>query len=169
MTHIINSKYYKTKEVSKLSKGKGSFSLLHTNLRSLSAHIDDLKLLLDFMKLPFDILGISETKEQVNKNFLRNVNLAGYDFSFQPSMSAAGGVALYVNLKLNYLIREELNVTENEFECIWIEVKNSESQNILCCCGYRHSNTELQSFLDYIDMTLKKVSKENKLILMMES
>ena len=40
-------------------------------LRSLSAHTDDLKLLLDSMKLPFDdILGISETNEQVNKNFL---------------------------------------------------------------------------------------------------
>ena len=36
------------------------------------------------MKLPFDILGISETKEQVNKNFSRNVNLAGFDFYSQP-------------------------------------------------------------------------------------
>ena len=66
------------------------------------------------MKLPLDILGISETKEQLNKNFLRNVNLAGYDFYSQPTMSAAGGVALYVKSKLNYLIREELDVTENE-------------------------------------------------------
>ena len=83
-------------------------------------------------------------------------------------MSAAGSVALYVNSKLNYLIREEVNVTENEFECICIEVKNSKSQNILCCCAYRHPNTELQSFMDYIDKTLTKVSKEDKLILMIE-
>ena len=46
-------------------------------------------------------------------------------------MSAAVGVALYINSNLNYLIREELNATENEFECILIEVKNSKSQNIL--------------------------------------
>ena len=65
LAQILNSKYYEIKDVSKLSKGKGSFSLLHTNLRSLSAHIDDLQLLLDSKKLPFDILGISETKEQV--------------------------------------------------------------------------------------------------------
>ena len=149
-----------------LSIGNSSFSLLHAHLRSLSAHIDDLKLL-DSIKLLFDILGISETKEQVNKDFLRNVNLAGYDFYSQPSMSAAGGVALYVNSKLNYLIREELNATENEFEFIWIEVKNSKSKSILCCCIYGHPNTQLQSFMDYIDKTLNKVSKENKLILMM--
>ena len=91
----------------------------------------------------------------------------GYDFFSQPSVSAAGGVALYVNEKINYLIEEELNVTENEFECIWAEVKNSKSQNILCCCTYRHSNTELQSFMDYIDKNLTKVLKENKLVLMM--
>ena len=45
-------------------------------------------------------------------------------------MSVAGGVAPYVNSKLNYLIREEFNVTENKFECIWIEVKNSKIQKI---------------------------------------
>ena len=93
MAQFINSKYYEIKDVSKLSKGNSSFSLLHANLKSLSAHIDDLKLLLDSIKLPFDILGISEIKEQVNKDFLRNVNLAGYDFYSQPSMPAAGGAA----------------------------------------------------------------------------
>ena len=82
-------------------------------------------------------------------------------------MSAAGGVALYADSKLTYLIREGLNVAENEFECIWKEVNNSKIQIILCCCAYRHSNTELQSFMDYIDKTLNKVSKENRLILMM--
>ena len=131
--------------------------MLHANRRSLSGHIDDLKLLLESLKLPFDILGISKTKQQVNKNFLRNVNLTGYEFYSQPSMSAAGGVALYVNSILNYLITEELNVTGNEFERIWIEVKNSGSLNILCCCAYRHPNTELQSFMDYINKTLTNV------------
>ena len=104
------------------------------------------------MKLPFDILGIFETKEQVNKNFLRNVNLAGYDFYSQPSMSSAGGAALYVNSKLNYLIREEMNVTENDFECIWIEVKNSKSQNIPSCCAYIDTQTLSSKVLTIISI-----------------
>ena len=106
LAQIKNSKYYEIKDVSKLLIGNSSFSLLHANLRSLSAHIDDLKLLLDSIKLPLDILGISETKEQVNKDFSGNVNLAGYDFYSQPSISAAGGVALYINSKPNYLISQ---------------------------------------------------------------
>ena len=98
LVHIINSKYYEIQDMSDLSRAKDSFSLLHSNLRSRSAHVDELKLLLDCMKLSFDIIGISETKEQVIKSFLSNVNLSGYDFYSQPSNSSAGGVALYVNL-----------------------------------------------------------------------
>ena len=77
LVHIINSKYYETQDISGVSRAKDSFFLLHSNLRSLSAHVDELKLLLDSMKLPFDIIEISETKEQVNKSFLSNVNLSG--------------------------------------------------------------------------------------------
>ena len=114
----LNSKYYETQDIPDLSRAKDSFYLLHSNLKRLSAYVDELKLLLDSMKLPFDIIGISETKEQVHKSFLSNVNLSGYDFYSHPSNSSAGGVALYVNSKLNYIIREDLKLTQNKFECI---------------------------------------------------
>ena len=150
LVHIINSKYYETQAMSDFSRGKVCFSLLHSNLRSLSAHVDELRLLLNSMKLAFDI-GISEKKEQVHKSFLSNVNLSGYDFYSQPLNSSAGGVALNVNSKLNYIIREDLNFTENEFQCIWIEIKNSKSQNMLCCCAYRDTQIlSLYCLIDYI-------------------
>ena len=53
------------------------------------------------------------------------------DFYSQSSNSSAGGVALYVNSNLNYIIREDLNLTENEFECIWIEVKKLQKSNYI--------------------------------------
>ena len=94
LVHTIDSKYYEAHDISDLSRAKDSFSLLHSNQRRLSAHVDELKLLLDSMKLPFDITGISETKEQVNKSFLSNVNSSEYGFYSQPSNSSAGGVDL---------------------------------------------------------------------------
>ena len=45
--------------------------------------------------------------------------------------------------------------------------KNFKSQIILCCCAYRHPNTELICFTDCINKILSKVAKENKLIFMM--
>ena len=71
--------------------------------------------------MTFDIVGISETKEQVRKGFLTNVNLKGYAFYSQPSDSSAGGVGLYIKTNLNYSIRKDLHILEDEFECIWVE------------------------------------------------
>ena len=103
------------------------------NLRTLSKHIDELQILLRSTEIPFDIIAISETKEQVDSGFLTNVNLHlhGYHFYSQPSKTSARGVAIYIKSSLNYVIRNDLNKTEEEFEWIWVEIKNSKGQNTL--------------------------------------
>ena len=72
LTYTINSKYYSLAEFSKLNTVNESFSLFHMNIRSLSAHYDELILLLSSLKFKFHVIGISETKEQSNKGFLSN-------------------------------------------------------------------------------------------------
>ena len=59
--------------------------------------------------LQFNVIGITETKENVNKGFMMNNNLEGYDLYTQPSKSAAGGVALYVSNQLKHNERSDLN------------------------------------------------------------
>ena len=134
-------------------------------MRSLSAHLDELQLLLTALKLKFDISGISETKEQAH-GFSSNVNFNGYTLHSQHSKCSAGGVALYVKSTLDYMLRDDLSVIENEYETLWVEIKSSKSQNVLCCCAYRHSNTDVKKFNEYVDQTMHKISisKENKLI-----
>ena len=88
----------------------------------LSDHLDELQLLLKTLKVVFDTIGISETKEQFG-GFLKNVNLDGYSFHSQHSNSAAGGGVLYVKTNLDYIIREYLSVLEDEFETLWVEIK----------------------------------------------
>ena len=80
------------------------------------------------MKSQFDLTGISETGEQLN-GFLSNVNMNGYVLHSQHSNSSAGGVALYVKSNLDHFISEDLSVLEDEFETLWVEIKNSEGQN----------------------------------------
>ena len=74
---------------------------------------------------------------------------------------------MYIRTNLNYSIREDLNIVEEEFECIWVEIKKCKSPNILCCCAYRHLNTDSKTFTEYMDMTMSKLSKEDKLIFVM--
>ena len=92
LIHEVNSKYYDVSTFPEIKKMTKSFSLFHSNLRSLSAHFGELQLLLTVLRSQFDVIGISETREQ-SEGFLTNVNLDGYILHSQPSKSSAGGVA----------------------------------------------------------------------------
>ena len=50
-----------------------SFSLMHVNIASLNAHIDDLKNVLSRLKTNFDIIGIS--KHKISKDNLQSNNI----------------------------------------------------------------------------------------------
>ena len=85
---------------------------------------------LNALKCCFDIIGISETKEP-SDDFLNNVTLDGYDLHSKYSNSAAGGIAIYIRSNLDYIIRDDLSIVEDEFETLWVEIKNNKSQNVL--------------------------------------
>ena len=163
LIHKVNSDYYDIITFPKTMKTKDCFSLFHVNLRSLSAHIDEMQALLTALKSRLDVIGVSETKKKTG-GFLKNVTLSGYVLHSQYSSSSAGGVALYVKEDLQHMMRDDISTCEDEFETIWIEIKNSKSQNVLCGCAYRHPNTNADKFNDYINQTMEKISKENKLI-----
>ena len=68
--------------------------------RGLSNNFDQLLNVLSAVEIKFDVIGITETKQQVEKDFITNVDLDGCCVYTQPSKSTAGGVTLYVNNKL---------------------------------------------------------------------
>ena len=72
------------------------FSLFHVNIKSMSKHFNELHTLLYASKNPFDIIGITVSKQSVNKGFLANVKTNDYQLHTQPSKSSCGGVAMYV-------------------------------------------------------------------------
>ena len=122
LIHKVNSKYYDIIDFSEVKEYAHQFSLFHANLRSLSAHHDELRLLLNALKCCFDIIGISEPKEP-SDGFLNNVTLNGYDLHSKHSNSAAGDVAIYIKSNLGYIIRDDLSIVEDEFEALWVEIK----------------------------------------------
>ena len=64
-------------------------------------------------------------------------------------------------------MRDDLLSFEGEFEILWIEIKNIKYKNVLCCCAYRHPNTDVKKFNNHIDQIIQKISKENKLLFLM--
>ena len=61
--------------------------------------------------------------------------------------------------------RQDLNISHNMYESIWIEIKNKNSKNVICGNIYRHPNDNNQiynNFLDYLELRLSILSNENK-------
>ena len=128
LAHTINSRYMEISDLSNLQDTKDSFSLFHLNIRSLSAHYDELLLLLSSFSLSVDVIGISESKKQIDCGFLTNVHISGYTMHSTLIKGSAGGVALYVKSSLDYNPREDLSVCKDEFEMVGIEILSSESK-----------------------------------------
>ena len=154
----INSKYFDIPEIAKLStalSGK-SFSLFHV---ILEAYPKTLTICLVKLKVDLDLIRMTETKQQIGKDFLVNVDVNDYSMYTQPSKLASGGVAIYVKDNIDHSRIDDMCTTNNEFEVLWTEIKNRKRKNFLCGCAYRHPNTDSNNFLEYLKKTFAKNNK----------
>ena len=108
----VNSKYYDIKQLNSLKvDAPSSFGLLHVNIASLNAHIDDLKAVLGRMKFNFDVIGISEHKIREGMTLSNNIDIAGYnEFIFDPTETACGGTGFYIKNNLDFYKRNDLQL-----------------------------------------------------------
>ena len=70
----------------------------------------------------FSIIGLSETRIKVDRDQLINTAIPGYIFFSQPTVHEAGGVGLYIRDDIEFHLRDDLSVTTEEYECLWIEI-----------------------------------------------
>ena len=161
IVQTINSKYYKIQELAKINTKNQlqNFSLFNVNIRSLAKHIDELLTLLYSTKIPFDVIGLTESKQSSVKDFLTNVDINVYQLHTQPTKSSCGGVALFVKKSLNHKVLHNLNALENEFETLWIEISTGTKRKNIVCCAYKHPDTDVRKFIEYLESTLSKIDK----------
>ena len=157
----INSKYYTPIEFSRKKFPKDNFSILHINIVSLQAHIDDLKELIRLLEHSFDIIGISETKLKKDINHTTNIEMDGYNFEHTPTETNFGGVGLYINKCFDYKTRQDISQSmKTVAESVFIEIEQQKAKNLLIGCFYRH-HTPLKEFNEeFLKKTLVKISKE---------
>ena len=73
--------YYTVDEfVSKKFDNTNNFSIFHLNTHSLQYHKNDLDILLDSLKLEFDIIAISETKLQKGIAPVHDISIPNYQY-----------------------------------------------------------------------------------------
>ena len=86
----------------------------------------------------------------------------------QPSKSASGGVAIYVNNKPDHFRKDDLSVIEDDFESLWIEIKKTIKLKISYVVAFTDIQTEiLIVFFEYIENTLSKIDSNKYQIFIM--
>ena len=159
--------HYNVSDISKLKVANQDLSLFHMNSRSLTLHFDQLHSLISNLKIPFDLVGITEIRQQKDTNFFTNVNINGYNLHAQLSKNHAGGAEIYIRGDIDYKVRDELNALEDDFESLWVDVNTSATKNMLCGCIYRHPNTDVEKFIQYLDTVFSRAKIERKLVFLM--
>ena len=109
-----------------------------------------------------DIIAITETSQKNNENFIINITIDGYATYYTPSNSNKGGTALHVNEKFNFIERKDLSAQNDDYESVWVAIKNKLSKNIVTGCIYRHPRYNFKDFMHYLENYLIKLTKENK-------
>ena len=169
---MVDSKYYTIKDFNKMKPDKSSsLGLMHVNIASLDAHIDDLRMALGRLKFSFDVIGISEHKIRENCEPANNIELTGYEkFIFEPTGTSHGGSGFYIKSDLDFKVRDDLNLNSpGNFEAMFIELILPGRKNLIVGCIYRHgSGIPLRNFTnDHLEPLLDKICAEKKEITLM--
>ena len=86
-----------------------SFSVIHSNVRSLAANHDKLTTMLSNLGHNFHVIGLTETRIMTGNDPVVNADIPGYKFISQPSLHHAGGAGFYVRNNCVFHIRDDLN------------------------------------------------------------
>ena len=88
-----------------------SFSVIHSNVRSLAANHDKLTIMLSNLGHNFHVIGLTETRIMNGNDPVVNTDIPCYKFISQPSLHHAGGAGFHVRSNCDFHIRDDLNST----------------------------------------------------------
>ena len=160
MINIPNCQYYHENTLEQvLQKHKSALTILNLNIRSLDKHLSDLLVLLQSVNHNFDIICLSEIGVKNVENRL-NIIKSKYNFEFvKPERKRCGGVCILIRRDLRYAVRNDLKMSDNDAEDLWVET-TIDNQNVIVGSVYRHPGTNMNSFQTRMESTLLKINME---------
>ena len=142
-------------------------SILHLNISSISAHIDDLRTFLNLAHHKFDMICISERRISSKHPQTTNINLPGFNMEQTPTESSAGWTLIYISQSLSYKPRKDLQIyCPKELESTFIELLIPNRQSHLIGVVYKHPSVKHYEFNnDFMNTLLKELTLRTNLSL----
>ena len=134
---MLNCKYYLPEKFKNIIKGVDSsnLSIMNLNMRSIPKNFDSFIQLNNILDYNFDIIAFTETwlTEQNESKHL----LDGYTPIYNSRKNRdGGGVCLFISKKLNFKIRNDLILNNNDCESLTLEILNGKDKNSLITVIY---------------------------------
>ncbi len=155
--------YTEPEDLKNESTNSSQLVTLHLNIHSIPDKLDQLKDLLSTLSennVHVDVLLICETF--ITDSIRSKCDIKGYDLYDEHRKNITrGGVAIYVNKKLKYKERKDLNVfDEGKFESCFMEII-CKSRNIVIGEIYKIPGTNENDFIKTYEDIVKKIKAEN--------
>lgn len=171
LSTYIRSRYYSPHSFEVMKNNltkydiKHSFSIFHNNLRSLNRNLENLQShLLEELDFHFDVIGVTETKITNSNSEGLIPSIPGYNFEYVPTPLSAGGVGMFIDASLDYVILEKTSTTA--YQALWIEISFTNKKHIVCGIIYRQHNSPEQ-FQNYFTDTVEKFISSGKTLCLM--
>ena len=146
-----------------------SASFFHLNIKSLPKHHEEFCLLLESLRPRFSFVAVTETWLSDHTHELYGMPNYTMESRYR-KCKKGGGVALYVNDNISYIVRKDLEHFDCEMESLFIEVDSKVFQtpsNIVIGIVYRMPDASIDIFHDRMADILNVINKENKLFYML--
>ena len=129
---------------------------MHVNCRSLNMNFNALLMLLHKQVESFSAIAVTETwLSDMNKD---DFVIDGFNFICKcRSGKIGGGVGLYLANDLRFFVREDLSMTKEYIECLFVEINQPNFANIIVGTVYRPPNSDVCLFNTTISNILDKL------------
>jgi exonuclease III len=146
-----------------------SFSLIHTNIRSVSKHLSELDAYIKSLNHIFHVIGLSETWLKPDNANICHIN--GYHtVSKYRQQKSGGGVSILVRDTIQYNVRDDISVFSDSVENVFIEIPKcnfKDKRGIIVGVLYRPPGTCVNDFLTSLTEILSVVKREKKICYIM--
>ena len=152
------------KRTSNLEIDNKSFSLIHSNIRSIPKNLQNFESYLSNLNHDFSIIALSETWLKDHTVDLYNMKGYSSEHKYRKSRSG-GGVSLYIMDSIEYCVREDLSIQNQYIESLFIEIGKdgiNKTKNVIVGVIYRPPDTDLRIFNEHIQELLSSIKSENK-------
>ena len=165
----IYSPYFSVENFIAISEqlNKDNLSILHLNIRSLNANIDNFRDFLASLNGNFSVIALTESwwDETANENSLLNLNNY-YSVHQTRNNKKGGGICIYIRRQLEFKLRNDADILNNEIKTCSVEIINSKSRNSVVTGVCRPPKEDIKVFENYCKDFLKKKSWNSKTVVM---